>query len=161
MAVKFVVILERKVFAGPVTDDDVGEGEAAIFRVVQKRHAKFLSTLVPFYDQRGVLRMRGRAARSVHLSMDARFPVIVCGEHPAVVLLILHYHRANGHQNTSSVINELRQKVVMPLMRATARRVMGTSPVCCQKSAARPSAVEFVTPVSSGCIYAVLQFRWY
>lgn len=67
--------------------------------------------------------------------MDARFPVIVCGDHPVVVLFILHYHRMNGHQNTSAVVNELRQKVVMPRMRTNLRRVLSTCRLCAVRKA--------------------------
>lgn len=47
--------------------------------------ASFLVKLSPFKDQFGVLRMRGRAAKSVNLPFDARFPIIVISDHPAVV----------------------------------------------------------------------------
>lgn len=129
-ALKFVKILKKDVFPGPLNEEDIKAAEEAVFRHVQvglmtdKKLSSFLSTLAPFVDQHGVMRMRGRAARLETISVDARFPVIVADNHPAIGLLIMFYHHANGHRNTTTVVNELRQKVVMHKMKAAVRRVI-------------------------------------
>ena len=141
IVLKVVAIMKKRTFPGPLNAEDIQRAESAIFRAVQvglatsKEHRVFLSSLAPFLDQWGVLRMRGRAARAENLHMDARFPVIVVGSHPAVVLLIQHYHHVNGHQNTSTVVNELRQKIIMPHMKSTVRRVISMCRLCAVRRA--------------------------
>lgn len=97
--------------------------------------------LSPFVDEMGIMRMRGRTARSQHLPDDAKFPVVLDNEHPATTLLIEHYHRHNNHQNTTAVINELRQRVVMPRMKTTVRGVIARCRLCLLKRTPRMSAL--------------------
>ena len=140
-ALKFCQILKKREYPGPLGNIDRQRAEVVIFKEVQKGMQReksmreFLTSVAPFIDQDGVLRMRGRAARSKHLPFDARFPIIV-REHPIVVLLVEFYHRLNGHQNTTTVVNELRQKIVMPHLRAVVKRVISRCRMCCVRRAA-------------------------
>lgn len=70
------------------------------------------------------------------LPYDARFPVIVPSGHPAIVLMVEFYHSANAHQNTTTVVNELRQKIRMPFMRAVVRRIINKCRLCAIRRAA-------------------------
>ena len=105
---KFLRILRRREYPGPLTAEDLQLGEAAIFRDVQrhmrdkKEVRECLASVAPFVDEEEVVRMRGRAARALQLLFDARYPVVVV-DPPAVVLLIEYFHRLNGHQNTTKV----------------------------------------------------------
>lgn len=136
IVLKFVKIVQKKTFPGELHEHDLLSAEVAIFRNIQvgilkiKKFAPFIATLAPFFDQHGVLRMRGRAARSPNIPVEARFPIIVPDNHPAIVLLISYYHHRNGHQNTTTVLNELRQKVIMPRMKAAVKRVIGFCRTC-------------------------------
>ena len=140
-AFKFCQILRKKEYPGPLGNVDRQRAEVMIFKEVQKgmqqekSMREFLTSVAPFIDQDGVLRMRGRAARSKHLPFDARFPIIV-REHPIVILLVEFYHRLNGHQNTTTVVNELRQRIVMPHLRAVVKRVISRCRMCCVRRAA-------------------------
>lgn len=49
------------------------------------------------------------------------------------MLLIHYYHQTNGHQNTTAVVNELRQKVVMPHIKARVKRVISWCRWCAVK----------------------------
>ena len=136
VALKFIRILRKTVYPGPITEEERRLATAEIFleaqrglteRVDQKR---FLLSLAPFFDSDGLLRMRGRIARAESLSYDARFPVILIGDHPIVRLLVMTYHVRNNHQNTSALVNELRQRVTFFNMQAVVRRIISTCGRC-------------------------------
>ena len=141
VARNFLKILTRKKYPGPVTEEERREAEAEIFCQTQQGMMKrtdlktFISSLCPFEDHNGVLRMRSRIVRGQNLPYDARYPIIIQSEHPATYLLIMHYHRTNNHQNTSAVVNELRQRVVFFNMVATVRRVVSSCSRCVMRRA--------------------------
>ena len=132
----FVRILQRKRYPGAVTEEERLTAVATIFRVAQqgltqrKELKTFLSSLCPFVDHYGVLRMRSRLVRAESLPYDARFPVILPEDHPVVPLLVMTYHRRTNHENTNTVMNELRQRVVFFNMVATIRRILSTCSRC-------------------------------
>lgn len=136
MALKFVDILRKRTFPGPLSADEIARGERELFLASQGgllrdgKHTKFLSSLSPFIDEYGTLRMRGRTARSINLTFDARFPVILPHDHPITELLIMYHHRHGNHQNTSAVINELRQRAVFAQMRTTVMKVINKCRLC-------------------------------
>lgn len=138
-ALKALRILRRVEFRGPLTDEDTRLGEAEIYLSIQEEMLQdkclqsFLMPLAPFADTDGVLRMRGRIAKG-NLPYDAPFPVILC-QHPAVDLLVQHYHMVSNHQNTTAVINELRQRIIFPNMRAVIRRIVSRCRTCMNRRA--------------------------
>lgn len=141
-AIKFIAVLKKKIFPGqPLEEEFRRRAESALIVSAQRglltdrKASKFLSSLAPFVDQFGVLRMRGRTARAEHLPMEARFPAIVDGRSPVVELLIRYIHQQHGHQNVSTTINELRQKVIMEHMKTTVRRVIAGCRWCAVRRA--------------------------
>lgn len=56
----------------------------------------------------------------MQLPFDDPFPIVVV-DHPAVMLLIEYYHKRSGHQKSYLVLNELRQKIVAPHLRAVVK----------------------------------------
>lgn len=96
LAKKFIEIMRKRSQAGELTEAEILSGQEEIFRDAQanlmgnKRTEKFLATLAPFQDAKGIWRMRWRTANSPHLPYDARFPVIIDDQHPATHLFIMH-----------------------------------------------------------------------
>lgn len=140
-AIRFVKIIQKREFAGGLTEEDILQAEAAIIQEVQRaardrvEFTDLLRMVAPFVDERGVLRMRGRAARCENVPFTAKYPMIVGGDHRAITLLVQHYHRLNFHQNTTSTINELRQKIVMPRMQTVVKRIVNECRWCRVKKA--------------------------
>ena len=135
-SLNFLAILRKKRYPGPVTEEERRRAENQLFIEMQRGilakpgRKKFLTSLCPFVDDNGVMRMRSRLARAESLSYDSRYPIILDEEHPAVVLLVMYYHRKNNHQLTSVVVNELRQRVVFFNMVVTVRRIVSGCAWC-------------------------------
>lgn len=140
VGIKFVRICRGEAFRGGIDASDLALAESTLFLLVQQAtwtttFQKFVQGLTSFEDQHGVLRMRGRLELVEGLNLNARFPVIVPNDHPVVTLLIMSVHQNNAHCHTSTVVNELRQRVIMPALRSTVKRVIGQCQYCCVRRA--------------------------
>ncbi|XP_053692357.1 uncharacterized protein LOC128740817 [Sabethes cyaneus] len=81
--------------------------------------------LSPWLDDCGVMRMRSRISACNYATEEAKKPVILPRFHHITTLIIQHYHTKYHHQNHETVVNELRQRFVIPRIRtqfATVRK---------------------------------------
>jgi len=58
-----------------------------------------LSSLTPFLDEDGVLRMRGRLEHAEFMSYDAQHPIILPRKGDVTELIVRHYHQMGGHSS--------------------------------------------------------------
>ncbi|XP_065080890.1 uncharacterized protein LOC135703571 [Ochlerotatus camptorhynchus] len=124
---------------GPLSRDELYAAEGFLFRLAQLEGyadevAFFLNNrsdtpdrtlpkssrlykLTPWLDDRRVMRMRSRIAACQYATEETKNPVILPNDHPVTSLLIAHYHEKFHHQNHEAIVNELRQKYVIPRIR--------------------------------------------
>ncbi|XP_058816793.1 uncharacterized protein LOC131680088 [Topomyia yanbarensis] len=111
-----------------------------------------LYKLSPFLDEQKVLRMEGRAERATMVPFEIRFPIILPKDHPVTSKLLAFYHQKLGHAYMETAVNELRQRFVIPCLRAALKRVMRAC-VRCKVAKSQPAIprmaplpVQRVTP---------------
>jgi len=85
-------------------------------------HTSRLYSLTPFLDSQGLVRMQGRLDRTPNLQTETKCPIILDPRHPAVKLLISHYHKTCRHQGQETVLNELRSQYWILGARSAVRR---------------------------------------
>lgn len=61
-------------------------------------------------DKEGILRFRSRNANATTLHYDARHPIVLPRHHKITHRIVESYHQAHLHENTQTVLNELRQR---------------------------------------------------
>ncbi|XP_062715437.1 uncharacterized protein LOC134291545 [Aedes albopictus] len=106
------------------------EGYPEEFRILQNAQQKSaespallpksspLYKLIPWIDDRGIMRMKTRIAACQFATEDAKNPIILPRQHHITTLIINHYHNSYHHQNHETVINELRQKYQIARLRS-------------------------------------------
>lgn len=144
--------LQRKpTYCGPLTSDELREAEARLIHIVQQAEyseelrilqtAKLLPKsnalykLLPWIDDRGLMRMRTRIAACEYTTEDAKNPIILPRKHHITTLIIQHYHNRYHHQNHETVINELRQKYQIARLRTCYNQVRRNCQKCKNESA--------------------------
>ena len=71
-------------------------------------NSNVLSSLCPFVDDQGILRVGGRLS-NLNIPMEMKHPPILARTHPATKLLIDWTHRRNGHVGTDHVLSIIRE----------------------------------------------------
>lgn len=92
------------------------------------RESRIIS-LNPFIDEQGLLRVGGR----VNYFPDtgkAFQPIILSSNHPAVRLLISHFHEKFFHKNHEAVVNELKQRYWILGIRKCLRSIVNKCAFC-------------------------------
>ncbi|CAH0663689.1 unnamed protein product [Chilo suppressalis] len=89
-----------------------------------------LSKLPCSYDEDHLLRLSSRIVAAFGVSEEMKSPIMLDGNHHAVRLLVLHYHRKTAHANNETVINELRQLYWILSLRNTVRAVARACQSC-------------------------------
>ncbi|XP_053699091.1 uncharacterized protein LOC128746066 [Sabethes cyaneus] len=142
---------------GHLTQDELTEAQDTVWSLVQKyafpEEVKLLTAvagqglpakigkssriykLSPFMDDRGVIRMDSRLCAASFMPFEAKFPIILPKTHPLTILLLDWYHRAYLHENTETVINEIRQRFHVPSLRTQLRKVVRLCMYCKVKKA--------------------------
>ena len=75
------------------------------------------------FGNEGHLRVGGRLDRA-NLKCDAKHPIILPGKHCVSEMIILHYHRANGHVGPHQLVAEIRQRLWIVNGVSSIRRVL-------------------------------------
>ena len=121
---RFMQRTRRKVRnAGPPSPEELQAAEIWIFKHVQKSAfqddlAKIekkvpcsdrLQKLVPFVDEKGLIRVGGRLQHS-NLEFESRHPIILPPDHHITKILIRHEHLQNLHAGPQALQSILYQK---------------------------------------------------
>lgn len=69
-----------------------------------------ISSLNPFIDKEGILRVGGRLENAINLSFNQKFPIILAPNHPLTDLLIQFTHYQNLHAGPTALLSIMRQK---------------------------------------------------
>lgn len=64
-----------------------------------------------FIDYNGIMRFRSRNTYATGLSYDARYPIVMPRNHPITAKAMQKYHEEFLHDNTQTVLNELRHMI--------------------------------------------------
>ncbi|XP_058457587.1 uncharacterized protein LOC131434654 [Malaya genurostris] len=86
--------------------------------------------LSPYLDDSDVLRMRGRTSACEYSTPDASCPIILPRNHHITDLIVREMHLRYHHLNHETVVNELRQKYLIPKLRRVCYRVRSTCQTC-------------------------------
>lgn len=95
-----------------------------------------LSSLNPYFDAEGLLRVRGRL-RHARLPEAARNPIVLRG-HPLLSLIIKHHHLRTLHAGTQLTLASLRNEFWILRSRATVRSVLHQCIQCTRERADIP-----------------------
>ncbi|XP_055618971.1 uncharacterized protein LOC129764162 [Toxorhynchites rutilus septentrionalis] len=79
--------------------------------------------LTPMMDEQGVLRVDGRITKAKNVYEDVKFPVILPRNHRITALITESYHQKFLHDNSETIINEMRQRFYIAQLRTVARKV--------------------------------------
>ncbi|XP_063381137.1 uncharacterized protein LOC134667644 [Cydia fagiglandana] len=94
-----------------------------------------LNPLCPIIDEDGLLRLDSRIKRMKNVDYATTSPIILDGRHPAVRLLIRHYHVEAAHAFNELVINELKQRFWILRCRSEVRMVARKCAYCIKRKA--------------------------
>lgn len=111
-----------------------------------KRHKKFerssdLRSFSPYWDDKNVLREKGRLDAAKMLSPDTKHPIILPRHHQITKLLVDWYHRKYKHANHQTTLNEIRQKFIIPAIRVVLKSVRNSCQSC-KNSSTMPQIPE-------------------
>ncbi|XP_059049486.1 uncharacterized protein LOC131844585 [Achroia grisella] len=98
------------------------------------KSSKLLS-LSPVLDEEGLLRLDSRIKRQKNVDCDVVSPIILDGRHPAVRLLIRHYHVKAAHTFNELVCNELKQRFWIFRCRSEVRSIAKRCMFCVKRKA--------------------------
>ncbi|XP_062541409.1 uncharacterized protein LOC134209438 [Armigeres subalbatus] len=138
---------------GLLQQDELQVAEVTIFRLVQREsysdEISALSTkaanktgqdfigkhssiyqLIPFLDDNGLLRERGRLGAAEDICYNVRHPIILPRNHLVTLLLVNMYHRQYRHCNSETAVNEIRQLFNIPRLRSIVRKVSRDCTFC-------------------------------
>ncbi len=97
------------------------------------------SRIIPFCDEQGLWRGRGRLSAVKDLSLDAKHPLLMPRNHPATALLLRHFHSHVAHHygGTNYLLARFYTRFWTPLARAKAA-ALAKACVPCKRRLARP-----------------------
>lgn len=152
-ALKFMVQKLPKP-SGPITAAEYRRAESCLFRKAQMDKFSYeiatlrgnanlspqdqiaiprssaISTLSPYIDEDGVLRVEGRIDASTDTSNDAKRPIIMPRDHRITSLIAQSYHKRFHHHNHETVINEIRQRFHISRVRQMLKSVRAQCQRC-------------------------------
>ncbi|XP_075151975.1 uncharacterized protein LOC142226001 [Haematobia irritans] len=106
-----------------------------------------IKSLCPFLDEEGLMRVQGRLDNAVTMTYEARKPCILPKNHNFTDIVIKWYHCQFHHGNTSTVINEIRQKYWVPALRSAVNKVTSKCTKCKIRKAAPQQPIMGQLPV--------------
>lgn len=108
--------------------------------VVQKNSPVFRDA--PYLDDFKVMRARSRidVDRVTDIPLSVKRPILLPKNNRITDLIMMHYHKMYHHRNSETVINEMRQKFIIPAMRVKLRSIKNKCQWCKNQSA-KPQTV--------------------
>ncbi|XP_070068094.1 uncharacterized protein [Drosophila takahashii] len=86
--------------------------------------------LMPYIDERGVLRAYGRVDAALCMPYSARRPIILSHRHSLTEMIVYHFHDKMKHQNVDATIAEIRMRFWVTKLRRVLRKVTSACNVC-------------------------------
>lgn len=149
---RYIENLKRKVqkqtlTLGPICTDEYVSSELFLFKIAQydgfpdeihllkdgseRVHKKSaIYKEIPYLDDCGVMRGKTRIPETSTMQFDFKRPIILPRGHHITSLLIQFYHKQFHHQNHETVVNELRQRFIIPRLRREHDRVVRNCQYC-------------------------------
>lgn len=120
---QLVRLVQREAFA-----DELAALEAG--NAVERQSSVFI--LKPYVDEAGLLRVHGRtdAADELHMSRDAKRPLLLPRDHRFSALLVRNHHERLAHQLVDATIAAVRNEFWVPRLRALVRQVQHACQLC-------------------------------
>lgn len=130
--------------SGPLTDEELLQAEESLFkraqfdcfeseiskmRVEPLEKSDRLHRFSPYLDENGLVRVKGRIDAAKEVSDDVKRPIILPRDHRITHLIVADYHEQYHHVQHETVINEIRQRFLIPRLRQLVKSVR----VACRK----------------------------
>lgn len=78
--------------------------------------------LMPFLDEYGVMKMKGRIECSPQATTDMKMPMIIDRKHKVTHLILQEFHERFHHQFQETVVNEVRTRFWIPQLRVAVKQ---------------------------------------
>ncbi|XP_053964178.1 uncharacterized protein LOC128867103 [Anastrepha ludens] len=146
----------RSLKSSHLTSENIHLGTQLLIRIVQRAQlwpeyfalkqnqcvhsSSSISSLSPFLDDFGVVRVGGRLRNST-LSFEARHPIILPKDHPLTSAIIMHFHRKNCHAGPQSSLAAIRMQFWPIGGRKTTARTLQKCVICCRS---KPKLFEHI-----------------
>lgn len=89
-----------------------------------------IKSYLPFLDNNGIMRARGRIAATTYATFDQVHPLILSRLHKVTHLILKYYHERYYHLNAETAINEVRQRFIVPKLRITMKKIISNCQKC-------------------------------
>ncbi|XP_062537684.1 uncharacterized protein LOC134206011 [Armigeres subalbatus] len=127
---------KRNPVSNPITVDELSRATKTIFKIVQQEEFKEeykylqsgdkkrnnLSSLAPFVDNEGFIRVGGRLKYS-NIPYEGKHQLLLPERHPVVELLVRHLHEKNLHIGQNALISIVRQQYWPIKVKTTVKRI--------------------------------------
>ncbi|XP_038116954.1 uncharacterized protein LOC119769127 [Culex quinquefasciatus] len=127
--------VQSEAYPDEVATLSVARGQQTPRRQVELERTSQIRKLSPFMDETGVIRSDSRISEATFASHDTRFPIILPKGHQVTNVLLFWYHRKFLHSNGETVVNEVRQRFFVSMLRTEVRKIPKKCPLCKLKRA--------------------------
>lgn len=144
--------------SGPISSKDYADAENYLHRQAQLEYADEVAVLqnnkafndddmkqidktsqiyrlVPYLDENDVLRAKGRIDAAKGIGINTKRPILLPRDNHITDLIIRFYHAKYMHHNSETVVNEIRQKYVIPRLRTKLKTVVKSCQLCKNRKA--------------------------
>jgi hypothetical protein len=125
-------IIQKKNIRGPISVPELQDAEKRLIKMTQAGMdvtGKRMQNLIPFVDEDGIWKAKGRLEKARDLPRELRNPVILSNNQSLVKLLLQHYHQKLAHCGYKRLMMEIRQRYwVIGLRDAARNHVKGCIP---------------------------------
>ncbi|XP_076624584.1 uncharacterized protein LOC143343501 [Colletes latitarsis] len=142
----------RERIRGPLSVEEIRTAETRIIKIVQRegfaKEIKLLqmsgntntniSSLNPFLDPEGILRVGGRLARAT-LPYATKHPALLPKDHAVTKSLIHDEHIKHFHAGTQATLNTIRQRFWIPSGRNVVRHILHKCTTCRRLNPSTPN----------------------
>ncbi|XP_053968725.1 uncharacterized protein LOC128870147 [Anastrepha ludens] len=90
----------------------------------------FLFKFSPYLDQIGLLRVKGRIDAAEGVAINVKRPIILPRKHDVTRLLVDFYHRKFHHHHNEIVVNEMRQRFCISVLRRLVKECAAKCQTC-------------------------------
>lgn len=134
---------------GNLSIEEINDAEIHVLKLVQKEvfdgvSDKRISSLQPFEDHLGLIRLRTKVSNRVD-SQDFRFPIVLPKNHPVVDRMLRHIHEKECHIGVQGLLGITRERFWILGGRKTMRKVI-SSCVTCKRFTSKPLDAPMSAP---------------
>lgn len=137
---------------GNLSTDEIEQAEKKLLKIIQEEsfngvQDKSISSLDPFTDEFGLIRLRTKLSKNEDINFCFRYPVVLPAQHPTVRSLIFDQHKKHCHAGVQILLNCLRESYWILGGRRTIRSVISKCVVCKRQYSKRVDTTTATLPM--------------